>query len=66
MAKLRDLYDRHRIKLHVLTISPSYTPKQVEKIRKEKLERLPRLLEAIRRKYVVLFLDECVFTNRSI
>ena len=65
-TSLRELYARHNIKPRKLLFTPLISPKKESTIDMEKLERLPRLLMLVAQRKCVLFLDECVFTNRSI
>lgn len=44
----------------------SHSNKQQEKIKREQSERLPKLLKITLSGQIVVFVDECMFTSRSI
>ena len=63
---LRELYARHSIKPRKLKIDVAKSTSTLERIHGLKLGLIENMCAALERKDILLFLDECVFTNRSI
>lgn len=60
------MYDLHGIRLVKAPLTLQLTEKQRARIAQELRDRLPALLKALRKREVVVFVDECVFTDRSL
>ena len=66
MGALRELYELQNVKLRATSIKPLITEKQQRKINEESLVRNERLAAAIRAKRELVFIDEAVFSKRSL
>lgn len=66
IASLREAYSLNNIKLHSSAISIKHTPAKLAQIDREKLQRLGPLIEAVNKRQTVVFIDECVYTQRSL
>jgi transposase len=65
-SNLRKLYRCYGIKKRVVRYTLEHTPKKRLQIKKERQERLPRILRHVDQGHNVLFLDEAVFTSNQI
>ena len=66
MGALRELYEMQNIKRRATSIKPEITKKMQLKINEESRVRNERLEKAIRAKRELVFIDEAVFTMRSL
>jgi len=66
VGALRELYELQNVKLRATAIKPLITEKQQRKINEESLVRNERLAAAIRAKRELVFIDEAVFSKRSL
>lgn len=60
------MYSRHAIKLRSTSIQLHHSEKKLAEIERQKEQRLPQLLRDVLSDRVVLYLDECVYTSRTI